>query len=76
MRQTEATDAGPWAGLMTFPWGSDSVDSACSLAGKPKPVPCMQDMPGESRAEIMCSDPPHAILIAARCSAPSHTELL
>ena len=44
MRQTEATDARPQAALMTFPWGSDSVDSAGSLVGKPKPVPCMQGL--------------------------------
>ena len=44
MRQTEAIDAGPQAALTTFPWGSDPVDSAGSLAGKPKPAPCMRGL--------------------------------
>lgn len=44
MRQTEAIDAGPQEALTTFPWGSDSVDSAGSLDGKPKPVSCMQGL--------------------------------
>lgn len=49
MRQTEATDAGSRVALMTFPWGSDSVDSAGSLAGKPKLVPCTQGLESPER---------------------------
>lgn len=50
---------------MTFPWGSDSVDSAGSLAAEAK-AGALHAGPGESRRKIMCSDRPHAILIAAR----------